>query len=159
MTIIKFCVLVIISYFIGNISFARVFARLKKGDITKSGSGNPGTMNMLRTYGFKLALLTLILDACKGAIPSLIGMFLFKSEGATMSIIGLYVGGISAIIGHIYPLIYKFKGGKGIATTIGVFAVANPLWLLVFFVIAFGYFNIYLITIRMSNRISNRFSY
>lgn len=139
MTILKYVLLVIGSYFIGNLSFARMLSSAKKGDITKSGSGNPGTMNMLRTYGFKMALLTLVLDALKGAIPALIGLFLFNGDGEIAGKIGLYVGGLSSIVGHIYPVLYKFKGGKGIATTIGVFAVANPIWLLVFFVVAFGY--------------------
>lgn len=139
MEILKWILLIVGSYFIGNISFARFLSRLKKSDITRSGSGNPGAMNMLRTYGFAFGLLTLLLDVIKGIIPSLIGFFLFGGSATLMGTIGLYVGGLSCIIGHIYPVCYKFKGGKGIACTLGVFLVANPLWLLVFFVLAFAY--------------------
>lgn len=123
---------------IGNISFARILSRFTKKDITKSGSGNPGTMNMLRTNGFRFGLLTLLLDTLKGAIPALVGLFIF-GYGTTNGTIALYVAGISVIVGHIYPVFYKFKGGKGIACTLGVFLVADPLWLMVFFVLGFIY--------------------
>lgn len=137
--IIELIALIIGGYFIGNISFARIISKLNKSDITKSGSGNPGTMNMLRTYGVKLGLITLILDVLKGVVPSLIGFLLFKGYGEIYSLIALYSAGLSAIIGHIFPVCFKFKGGKGVACALGVFAVSNPLWLLLFFVIAFIY--------------------
>lgn len=138
MVILEYVLLILCSYFIGNISWARIISKKNNGDITKSGSGNPGTMNMLRTYGAKLGFLTLILDALKGIVPSLCGMLLFKYTGLNQDI-GLYVGGLSAIIGHMFPAIYKFKGGKGVATSIGVFMVANPLWLILAFVVGFLY--------------------
>ena len=138
MAVLEYVLLVIFSYFVGNISWARIISRKNNGDITKSGSGNPGTMNMLRTYGVGLGFLTLILDALKGIIPSLAGMFLFKYTGLNAEI-GLYVAGLSAVVGHMFPVIYKFKGGKGVATSLGVFMVANPLWLLIAFVGGFIY--------------------
>ena len=95
-------------------------------------------MNMLRTYGVKLAFVTLILDVVKGLIPSLAGYLLFKYTGLNQDI-GLYIAGLSAVVGHMWPVIYKFKGGKGVATTLGVFMVANPLWLLVAFAAGFLY--------------------
>lgn len=122
----------------GNISFARIIAKFKHGDITKKGSGNPGSMNVLRNYGFKLGFLTLVCDAIKGAIPALVGELLF-GFGTEQGMIGLYVAGLCVILGHNYPVFYKFKGGKGIACALGVFLVADPLWLLLFFVIAFVY--------------------
>lgn len=122
----------------GNISFARIIAKFKHGDITKKGSGNPGSMNVLRNYGFKLGFLTLICDAIKGAIPALVGEILF-GYGTSQGMIGLYLAGLCVILGHNYPVFYKFKGGKGIACALGVFLVADPLWLLLFFVIAFIY--------------------
>src|SRR5574344_701100 len=137
--IIKLVILIICSYFVGNISFARLISKNKeKLDITKSGSGNPGSMNMLRTFGFKIGLLTLVCDVIKGAIPSLCGLLLFGFN-TTMGTIALYSAGLSTIIGHIYPVCYKFKGGKGIACTLGVFLVADPLWLSIFFVFGFLY--------------------
>lgn len=136
--ILKFILLIIGSYFVGNISFARLFSKLKKDDITKKGSGNPGSMNMLRNYGFGMGILTLICDALKGAIPSLVGLLLF-GYGTMEGTIALYSAGISAVLGHNYPIIYKFKGGKGIACSMGIFLVVDPMWLGIFFVIAFIY--------------------
>lgn len=134
--IIKFVLLLIGSYFMGNISFARILSKAKKGDITKSGSGNPGSMNMLRTYGAKMGFLTLFLDAMKAAIPALVGQLLFGFYSYYGNI-AMYSAGLAVILGHNFPVCYKFKGGKGIACTIGVFAIADPIWTLIFFVIAF----------------------
>lgn len=134
----EYVLLILVSYFIGNISWARILSKRRNEDITKKGSGNPGTMNMLRNFGAKLAFLTLILDAVKGIIPAVVGMVLFKYTGLNGDI-GLYVAGLSAIIGHMFPVIYKFKGGKGVATSLGVFMVANPLWLILAFVVGFLY--------------------
>ncbi|MGN1221618.1 MAG: glycerol-3-phosphate acyltransferase [Christensenellales bacterium] len=136
--VLEYVLLVLFSYFIGNISFARIISKSKSDDITKKGSGNPGTMNMLRTYGVKSGALTLILDVLKGVIPSLTGLLLFRYTGLNENI-GLFVAGLSVIIGHMWPVIYKFKGGKGVACALGVFMVANPLYLLIAFVIGFVY--------------------
>ena len=139
MQVVKWILLIVFSYFFGNISFARILSKLKKQDITKSGSGNPGTMNMLRTNGIKSGALTLLLDTLKGAIPSLIGFLIFSAEGEVIQTIALYGAGLSVVLGHIYPVCYKFKGGKGVACAIGVFLVANPLWLLLAFIVGFIY--------------------
>ena len=136
--ILEYVLLILVSYFIGNISWARILSKKNNGDITKSGSGNPGSMNMLRTYGAKLGVMTLVLDTIKGVIPALGGMLLFKYTGLNQNV-GLYVAGLSAVLGHMFPAIYKFKGGKGVATSMGVFMVANPLWLLIAFVVGFVY--------------------
>lgn len=131
---------IVLGYFVGNISFARIISKTQHDDITKKGSGNPGMMNVLRNYGAKLAVITLVLDVLKGVIPSLTAYLVFGgSAGAPMSTIALYSAGLSAIVGHIFPVFYKFKGGKGIACAMGVFLVANPLWLLAFFAVAFVY--------------------
>lgn len=136
--VLEYILLVIFSYFVGNISFARIISKSKSDDITKKGSGNPGTMNMLRNFGVKMGALTLILDILKGVIPSLAGLLLFRYTGLNENI-GLYVAGISVIVGHMWPVIYKFKGGKGVACALGVFMVSNPLYLLIAFVIGFVY--------------------
>ena len=134
--LIKIICLIIFGYLLGNISTAKILSRLKKDDITKHGSGNPGTMNMLRTFGFKF-------DALKGAIPSLIGMLLFKQYGANLSSLAIFVGGFSAVLGHIFPVFYRLKGGKGVACVVGMFAVAEPLWALVMFAVCFIYLLIF----------------
>ena len=127
-----YALLAIGAYLIGNISFAILLSKKKNQDITKMGSGNPGTMNMLRNFGFKTGILTLALDALKGAAPALAGYLLFGDHG-------LYIAGLAVILGHIYPVFRKFKGGKGVACTLGVFLVANPILTLIFFVVAFIY--------------------
>jgi len=143
-TAIKIILLIIGGYLIGCFSSAKFLSRIKKDDITKHGSGNPGTMNMLRTFGFKFGLLTLIMDALKGAIPSLVGFLIFGgTAGGDMAYIGLFVGGYAAILGHIFPVFSKFKGGKGVACIVGMFAVAEPLWALAAFAICFLYLIIF----------------
>lgn len=133
----KYIIVAIIGYFIGNISFAKIISKYKlKDDITAKGSGNPGTMNMYRNFGTKIGALTLVLDVLKGAIPAVIGMLVFGLtepggvyEGYKLTVnacSGLFVAGAATVFGHCYPVIYKFKGGKGVATTLGVFLVANP---------------------------------
>jgi len=129
-------ILVLVSYFIGNISFAKILARKQKIDITKKGSGNPGATNMYRNVGPKLGYLTLLLDLLKGLSASLMGLLVFGA-GTIEGLIGLYACGLSAIVGHIFPVIYKFKGGKGAATMLGVFAVAQPIPMLIVFILGF----------------------
>lgn len=139
--VFNFIMLILFGYFFGNISTAKILSKFKKDDITKHGSGNPGTMNMMRTFGFISGAATLLLDAIKSAVPSLIGYYMFK--GAGMEYIGLFVGGASAVVGHCYPAIYKFKGGKGVACMVGIFAVAEPYWALGVFVFCFIYLCIF----------------
>ena len=114
-------IIVICSYFVGNISVSRFIAKSQNQDITKLGSGNAGSTNVLRNFGLKLGVLNLCLDILKGVIPCLVVWLVTKN------IVYLYISGISVMIGHIFPVVFKFKGGKGIATMLGVFAVANPL--------------------------------
>lgn len=134
MSYLYYVILAIFSYFIGNVNFARVISKAEHGDVTKSGSGNPGTLNMWRTFGFWPGVLTFILDMLKGIIPTLIAYLTFGYIGCNNEI-ALYVAGFSVILGHIFPIIFKFKGGKGIATSIGVFLVANWWVALIVFVV------------------------
>ena len=122
---------VICSYFFGNISVARFVAKTQKSDVTKLGSGNPGSTNILRNFGFKLGLLNLVLDCLKGFIPAFVAFKIFGDN-----FLYLYIAGISVIIGHIYPVIFKFKGGKGIASMLGVFFAADPIVALIVVVVA-----------------------
>lgn len=121
---VVFSLIAVASYFLGNINNAVIISKIKKNDIRKLGSGNPGTMNMSRNFGMLVGILTLVLDALKGVIPSLVGYFVFRGQFASKSLfefsdLAKYSFGLCAVLGHIYPVIYKFKGGKGIATTIG----------------------------------------
>lgn len=142
MLALKIISTVLISYFLGNISSARIISKIIHQDITKIGSGNPGTMNMARNFGIKLGFLTLFCDALKGVISALIGFSIF-GFGTINGYIGLYTAGISVIIGHSFPVIYKFKGGKGVACAIGVFAVSNPIVLAIVFIISAIYLYIW----------------
>ena len=142
MKILYLCILALGSYLIGNINFAKIISHSKKDDITKHGSGNPGTLNMLRTYGFKWAIFNMTLEICKGLIPTLIGKLVFKQWD--LSQIAVYVAGVSVILGHIFPVIFKFKGGKGVAAFAGFSFVALPWW--VALIILAGCFTFVVIT-------------
>lgn len=113
--------LVAAAYLIGSINFAIIFSRLKGTDITKKGSGNPGTMNVLRSVGKLWGVLTFICDCAKGVIFAVVGLYWIGSLG------WLFILGVVTIIGHVLPIYSKFKGGKGVATSIGVFIVAYPI--------------------------------
>ncbi len=136
--ILVFVGVCILSYLLGGISVARLVTNKKEDNIANVGSGNPGTMNMLRTHGMGMGLFTLFCDALKGAIPSLFGLLYFgEIYGVEMGYIAIYAFGLCAVLGHIFPIYYKFKGGKGIATTFGMFMVADPICTLILFGIMF----------------------
>ena len=134
-------VLSILSYFIGNINWALIISKLKKSDIRTLGSGNPGTLNMSRNFGLKVGLFTFFLDILKGAIPTLVAYFVFRNEkfinsDFCVADFAIFLCGFMAVLGHIFPVFLKFKGGKGIASTIGVLLVCSSVfgwsWLAVF---------------------------
>lgn len=107
-------------YILGSIPFGLVLTRIAGlGDIRKIGSGNIGATNVLRTGNKFLALLTLILDIGKGAVAVLIMEYLYPG-------LGLFAGG-GAFLGHVYSIFLKFKGGKGVATFLGIMVALNPL--------------------------------
>lgn len=141
--------LALVSYCIGNISWATLITKFfKKKNIRDDGSGNPGTMNMLRSHGAFLGILTLFLDVMKSAVPCFFARLIFNnlSAGAPELLLGdiaLYIAGLFVIIGHIYPVIYKFKGGKGAASTLGIFFVVNPLLMTIVLICAAVYLLIF----------------
>ncbi len=107
----------VVGYLLGSISFSYIIAKkVKKVDIRQHGSGNAGATNTLRVLGTGPAILVLLCDALKGIIAVLIGLYL-AGEGLAPALAGLM-----AIVGHNWPVFLKFKGGKGVATTIGVLA-------------------------------------
>lgn len=140
----SFILLALLSYLIGSINFAMMISKAKNKDITKIGSGNPGTMNMSREFGLKIGILTLFLDILKGVVPALIARLLFSGMqfGKTsleISVFAQYLAGFFVVTGHIFPVFHKFKGGKGIATTIGVFLVGEWYITLIFAAVALIY--------------------
>lgn len=130
-----FWLLAVLAYLLGSLSFAILLSRLAGGpDPRASGSGNPGATNMLRVAGKKLAILTLLGDLLKGLLPVLIAMTLDLSLQQRAWI------GLAAVLGHLFPLYFRFRGGKGVATAAGVLLGLYPpaallaiaAWLLVF---------------------------
>ena len=121
-----FVLMAVICYFIGCFNFAVLIAKSKHKDVHKLGSGNPGTMNMSREFGLKIGLLNFVLDACKGGVPALAAFFLFRGcvfagTQVLVSDFARYFCGLFVIIGHIWPVTMKFRGGKGIASSLGLF--------------------------------------
>ena len=112
-------------YLLGSIPFGLILTRLAGlGDIRRIGSGNIGATNVLRTGNKALAAATLILDGAKGALAVLIAQHLYGPDAAI-------VAGAGAFLGHLFPVWLKFHGGKGVATTIGIFlAIAWPVGLI-----------------------------
>ena len=104
---------ILIAYLLGNLSGAMILSRLRGDDIRKHGSGNAGTTNVLRSYGTGWAVATLLMDVLKGVAAVLIGRALYGSTGA-------YAAAVMVVVGHIWPAVWGFKGGKGIATALGV---------------------------------------
>jgi glycerol-3-phosphate acyltransferase PlsY len=120
-----FILIVIIAYLLGSIPFGMITATQRGVDIRKYGSGNIGTTNVLRTLGAKAAVITLIGDILKGTLAVLI------MKGFQGTEIWIALAGLAAIIGHNWPVFLKFKGGKGVATSFGVFLGIWPLVALV----------------------------
>lgn len=121
-----FLLMAVVCYFIGCFNFAVLIAKFKHKDAHKIGSGNPGTMNMSREFGLKIGLLNFLLDAFKGGVPAVISYFVFRNytfAGTEIAVSDFtrYLCGVCVIIGHIYPVTMRFKGGKGIASTLGIF--------------------------------------
>jgi len=112
---------VTLGYLAGSIPFAFLVARRHGVDLRRSGSGNVGATNVLRTTGVPLAVTAMVLDAVKGAVAVLIAQRLTEGPATPVA------AGLAAIIGHIYPVWLQFRGGKGVATAAGVFGVLTPL--------------------------------
>ncbi len=113
--------LVIAAYLIGSIPMGLIFGKLIwKKDLRRFGSHNIGATNAWRILGRKAGLLIFILDFLKGQLGVLLGAYLFASPGA------MVVGGLFAVLGHMFPIFIGFRGGKGVATGLGVIAALMP---------------------------------
>lgn len=119
---------VIVAYFMGNISPAILIGKLHGIDIKKEGSGNAGTTNVLRVLGKKAAVATLLIDIFKGVfavlLGKLVGWYFLTPEYAPYIVMAC---GLAVFCGHIWPMIFGFKGGKGVATAFGVLMAVSPL--------------------------------
>ena len=123
-------ILILLAYLVGSIPFGLILSKLfAKRDIRSAGSGNIGATNVMRVLGKKLGVLTLMFDILKGAI------FVILAEVVTHSEIWTSLAGLAAFLGHLYPIYLKFRGGKGVATSVGIFLFLAPYALLVDIVI------------------------
>ncbi len=113
---------IIIAYFMGNISPAILIGRMYGVDIKKEGSGNAGTTNVLRVLGKKAAVATLLIDILKGVFAVLLGKLLGYDHflPPDYALMLSMICGFAAFVGHIWPILFGFKGGKGVATAIGI---------------------------------------
>jgi acyl phosphate:glycerol-3-phosphate acyltransferase len=134
--------LLIGAYLLGSVPFGVVLTRLLTGkDVRSVGSGNIGASNVARAAGKAAGILTLVLDAAKASVPMLVTLRLFGPEGRAAAESWAVAVGLAAFAGHLYPIWLGFKGGKGVATALGVFAVLAPipsLLALVAFAVAYG---------------------
>ncbi len=118
MNIFYLVVLAIVSYLIGSVNSSILISRIVLGkDIRDCGSGNAGATNMLRTMGKKYAVITLVIDIFKGVTALLLSKVAVSLGAADYS---GYVAGVSVVLGHNFPIFFGFKGGKGVATSLGV---------------------------------------
>ncbi len=137
-TLIVFTFIMIVSaYLLGSINASIIISKtVYHDDIKKHGSGNAGMTNMLRTFGAKGALLTLLGDLLKTALAILVGAVLFGfnySGGISIGDGYCYVAGLFAVIGHVYPVYYGFKGGKGVLATAVIALILTPIQFAVMF--------------------------
>ncbi len=121
-----YIIVAVIAYLIGSINFSIILSKRMAGfDIREKGSGNAGTTNMLRSVGKKAAVITLICDILKGVVSILIAVLAGKIIKNLDNALLVQLAGIFVIIGHTFPVFFKFKGGKGIATALGVLLMIN----------------------------------
>jgi len=116
----------IIAYFIGSISFGVILSRKYAGfDVRDKGSKGAGTTNVLRTAGKRLALITLGCDILKGVVTVLLAMLAGHFWQEADAVLLQYLSGFFVIVGHTFPIFFEFRGGKGVATAIGIMLLLN----------------------------------
>jgi len=145
--IIYFILLILIAYFLGAVPFGLLIARTQGVDLRKVGSGNIGATNVMRSLGKKLGYTCFALDVAKGLIPMLlVPAFGLTDDNPTTGQLSLWLAvGCAAVLGHIFPIYLGFKGGKGVATSLGVVLgiwpyytvcglIAFGLWVMIFLI-------------------------
>ena len=120
---------VILGYLIGSIQPGIILSHcMGKGDIRERGSHSTGTTNVFRTLGKKPAIIVFIVDCCKGVLAAWLGNLLAGHIGAM-------AGGMAVVTGHIWPVFFQFKGGKGVATSVGVLSFVNPVFSCIYLIV------------------------
>lgn len=123
----------VLGYLVGAIPFGLVIGKMAGRDVRASGSKNIGATNVSRVLGKKLGLLTLVCDCLKGFLPMYICALALSPSDSTELIVS--ATGVAAVVGHMFPLYIKFKGGKGVATGLGVFLYLSPMAIVVSLVV------------------------
>ena len=123
---VLYIVMAIIAYLIGSINFSVIISKKMAGfDVREKGSGNAGSTNMLRSVGKKAAAITLICDVLKGVVAIIIAIILGNIFNDSNKELLLQIAGIAVVLGHTFPIFFGFKGGKGVATSLGILLMSN----------------------------------
>ena len=134
---IVYIIMAIIAYCIGSISFSVIFSKKFAGfDVREKGSGNAGSTNMLRSVGKKAAALTLACDILKGVVAIVIAIILGNVVKDINRELLLQIAGVAVVLGHTFPVFFQFKGGKGVATSLGILLMSN--WQIGLICLVFG---------------------
>lgn len=121
-----YIIVAIVAYLLGSISFSVIISKKMAGfDVREKGSGNAGATNMLRSVGKRAAILTLLGDALKGVVAILFGMLVGVIAKNADKALLVQIAGIAVVVGHTFPIFFGFKGGKGVATALGVLLMTN----------------------------------
>ena len=121
-----YIIVAIIAYLIGSVNFSVLISKKMAGfDVREKGSGNAGTTNMLRSVGKKAAAITLICDILKGVVSIVIAIIIGNIAKNLDRELLLQIAGIAVVLGHTFPIFFGFKGGKGVATSLGVLLMSN----------------------------------
>ena len=132
-----YVIMAIIAYLIGSINFSVIISKKMAGfDVRDKGSGNAGTTNMLRSVGKKAAAVTLICDILKGVVAIGIAIILGNIIKNLDKALLVQIAGIFVVVGHTFPIFFQFKGGKGVATSLGVLLLSN--WQIGLICLVFG---------------------
>ncbi len=122
---VVYIIMAIIAYCIGSVNFSVIFSKKFAGfDVREKGSGNAGTTNMLRSVGKKAAAITLVCDILKGVVSIGIAIILGNIPNMNKELL-VQIAGVAVILGHTFPVFFGFKGGKGVATSLGVLLLSN----------------------------------
>ena len=123
---VTYIIIAIVAYLIGSINFSVILSKKMAGfDVREKGSGNAGTTNMLRSVGKKAAVITLFCDILKGVVSIVIAIIVGNIAKNLDRELLLQIAGIAVVLGHTFPIFFGFKGGKGVATSLGVLLMSN----------------------------------
>lgn len=121
-----YIIVALVAYLIGSVSFSVIISKKMAGfDVREKGSGNAGATNMLRSVGTKAAVLTLLCDALKGVVAIIFAIIVGAIAKNSDKALLVQISGILVVIGHTFPVFFNFKGGKGVATSLGVLLMTN----------------------------------